>query len=218
MAMSKTKEVGGGPATGLADDFVSSLQKLLNGGGMGTAGSPLASGNPLNVLVDILGKGGGNIGGAFSEMLSKQQDRDVNNLRSRFGAGGGTAFGSPAAYAESMYRAEAAPQITSAIGNLQLGALGPLMEMMGSFAHKGVSQRQTIQEPTTFGNIVNTVSQVGKAAAPFLLPGIGMAPHIASAVDSFSQMTPNVRGSTMVNRTSPPMQHYNMPTFNFGGR
>lgn len=168
------KEVGGGGATGLADNYISQLQKILNGGGTGTAGSPLAggTGSIMSVLTDILGAGGGKVGGSISEMLSKQQERDVSGIRARFGAGGGGAYGTPGAFAESLYRSEAAPQITSAIGGLQLQAIMPLLSAITGLSSKGISQRETVQTPGAFSDIVKLAGSAGQAALPFLKPGL----------------------------------------------
>lgn len=175
----KTSEVGGGSAKGLADNYISTLQQLLNGGGMGTAGSPDAMGstsNIMSVLTDILSGGKGKAGSAISELLSKQQGRDVNALRSRFGAVGGQAFGTPAAYAESLYRAEAAPQITSAITGMQLQTILPLLQMITGLSGKGISQAQTTQQKTGLGQALDVFGQVGGMALPFLTGGFGGMP------------------------------------------
>jgi len=166
----KTKEVGGGAATGLSDNFIGMLQSLMNGGGVGTAGSPNAvgsTGNIMSVLSDILAGANGKAGGAISQMISKQQERDVNGLRSRFGAGGGTAFGTPAAFAESQYRAEAAPQITTAITGLQLQAMAPLLQAMFGLSQKGIAQRQLIQQKSGFGQALDVGGQIAQAAIKY---------------------------------------------------
>lgn len=180
----KTKAVGGGPATGLADNWISALQQLLNHGGLGPAGSPNAGGSTgdiMSVLSDILSAGGGKAGNAISDMISKQQTRDVNALRSRFGAGGGVAFGTPAAYSESLYRAEAAPQITNAITGLQLQTIMPLLSAITGLSGKGIAQRQIVQEKSGLAQGLGLLTGIAGAAAPFFLPGIGGAGRGATA-------------------------------------
>jgi hypothetical protein len=100
----------------------------------------------------------------LQQILQTQQTNDVNSLRSRFGAGGGTAFGTPAAYAESQYRAQAAPQITSAIGNLQLQALSPLLAQMGALTQRGTPQAENVFQPSA------------------LMQGLGIAAPIAGTL------------------------------------
>lgn len=187
----KIKEVGGGPATGLADNFVGMLQSLMNGGGVGPGGSPNAvgsTGNIMSVLSDILSGGGGKAGSAISQLISKQQERDVNALRSRFGVGGGTAFGTPAAFAESQYRAEAAPQITNAITGLQLQALGPILQSIYGLSQKGIAQRQLIQQKSGFGQVLDVfggIAKEGMKYAPLAFndgPSLPPAPNIPSEI------------------------------------
>lgn len=141
---------GGGAAGGLSNDFISVLQKLLNSGGMGAGGRPNAPGSTgdiYSVLSDIFKGANGNAGGAIQQLLSKQQERDVNGLRARFGAQGGTAFGTPGAIAEGNYRAGAAPQIASAITNMQMQAIGPLLQAMMGISGKAIPQAQIVQNP-----------------------------------------------------------------------
>jgi len=182
----KTQEVGGGKATGLANETISGLQALLNTGGLGTAGSPNAAGSTggiFGILSDLLSSGAGAPGKAATQLLSKQQERDTNAIRARFGASGGAAFGTPAAHAEGLYRAEAAPQITQAITGLQMSALGPLLQMIAGFSDKGIAQRQLIQKKSGLGQALGTVAQIGGAALPFLAPGVGSiaGPALAGA-------------------------------------
>lgn len=192
----KTKEVGGGPATGLADNYVSMLQQLMNSGGMGTAGSPQvgSGGDIMSVLADILGAGGGKAGGAINQLLSKQQERDVNNIRARFGMSGGTAFGTPAAHAESLYRAEAAPHIAQAITGMQLQAIMPLLQQIGGLSQMGIPQRQVIQQKTGLGqalDVVGGLAQTGmQFAGGFSRGGLPAAPAMdfTGALDG---ITPN---------------------------
>lgn len=166
------KEVGGGPATGLANDFVSFLQNGLMTGqfGGGTAGARFAGANPggstmgiAGVLNDILAGGAGQLGGSLSDMISKDTERQTNALRARFGVGGGQAFGSPAAYAESMLRAEQAPRLTQAIGGLQMQALNQLMPIMAGLAGKGISQRETIAQPNPIASGVAAIAPIAGA-------------------------------------------------------
>ena len=55
---------------------------------------------------------------AALQQINNQTTQGLANLKAQFTAGGGGAFGTPAAYAESNYLAQAAPQIATALGNL----------------------------------------------------------------------------------------------------
>lgn len=165
----QTKEVGGGPAVGLANDFVKFLQSGLNSGtfGGGNAMNGAQNANPFGstvgiagILNDILSGGAGQVGGSLQEMISKQSERDVGALRSRFGVSGGQAFGTPAAYAESMLRSETAPKLTSAIGQLQLQTVMPLLQMLTGLSGKGITQRETVQQPSPFANALSIAAPI----------------------------------------------------------
>lgn len=172
----KTTEKGGENVMGLSKDFISALQSLLNTGGMGSGGSPDAMGTTggiAGILQSILSPGAGKLGGNLMDILNKDTERGANALRSRFSAGGGTSLGTPAAYAEGLYRGEAASRNTSAIGDLQMGAIGQLLPLLAGFAGKGVTQRQLVQEPSTFGQIASVVAPIASAALPFLSPAFG---------------------------------------------
>lgn len=171
----KYKEVGGGPATGLANDFVGFLQSGLNTGSFGgvTAAQRTQGANPIGatqgiagVLNDILSGGAGQLGGSLQQLISQDTERQAGALRSRFGLGGGTAFGTPAAYAESQLRAQQAPQLTQAIGGLQLSAIGQLLPLIAGLAGRGISQRETIASPSPWAS----AAAIG---APIIGAGLG---------------------------------------------
>lgn len=177
MAM-KYKTVGGTPNEGLPADFTNMLQGMLTGsyGGAG-ASSQAANADPYGstqgiggILQDLLSGGAGKIGGSMADMISKTQTRNVNDLRSRFGTGGGTAFGTPAAYAESMLRSEEAPKLTQAIGGLQQNALAQLLPIFAALAARGTPQAEVVgqQNPWVQGITLGTnVLGAVASAVPF---------------------------------------------------
>ena len=171
----KTKEVGGGPAIGLAEDFI----KLLSGtfGGQPSPGDRFSTANPVGstggiaeILSNILSPGAGNIGGAYSEMISRENDRNVAAIRSRFGASGGTSFGTPAAYAESQYRAEAAPRTALGIGQLQLQTLLPILQLAAGLSSRGIPQAQELAygKQSGLGSIISTAGSIIPGAAKLI--------------------------------------------------
>jgi len=152
----KTREVGGGAATGLSDDLIGAFRSLIAGnyGGQPGPGQRYDAANPvgstndfLGAITDILSPGGGRAGAGLTATIGRQSARDVADLRARYGATGGQAFGTPAAYAESQYRAEAAPRAATAVSQAQLSALMPLLALMAQLSGKGLSQRSTVIEP-----------------------------------------------------------------------
>ena len=181
----KTKTVGGSKGgRSVSANWEEGLNALLNPGR--SVGSPAGgmaveqTGGIMGVLSDILAGGGGNVGGSLATLLEKSQERNVNNIRSRFGAGGGMAFGTPGAYAESLYRAEAAPQIATQVGQLQLSAVQPLIQGIMQMYGINTPQAQTIQQKSTLGQIAGTVGQLAPIAGQFFAPGL--APVAATSV------------------------------------
>jgi hypothetical protein len=171
----KYKEVGGGPATGLANDFIGFLQGGLNTGsfGGGSATQRTQGANPVGqtqgiagILNDILSGGAGQLGGSMQDLISRDTNRQADALRARFGLGGGTAFGTPAAYAESNLRAEQAPNLVNAIGGLQLGAIGQILPLIAGLAGRGISQRETVASPSPWAS----AAAIG---APIIGAGLG---------------------------------------------
>lgn len=185
----KTKEVGGGPATGLANDFVGFLQGGLGSGtfGGGASAGQAGAANPVGatqgiagILNDILSGGAGQIGGSMQQLISQDTNRQADALRSRFGVGGGTAFGTPAAYAESQLRSQQAPQLVNAIGGLQMQTIAPLLQLMAGLSQKGISQRETVASPSPWAS----AAAIG---APIIGAGLGALagnPMAGSAIGS----------------------------------
>lgn len=180
----KYKEVGGGSATGLADNFVQFLQQGLQTGsfGAGTASGQANAANPVGstngiagVLNDILSGGAGNLGGSLAKMLQTQQANDVSGIRSRFGVGGGTAFGTPGQYAEATYRAQAAPQIATAVGGLQMNALSQLLPIIANLSGKGIAQREGTFQENPWMTAAKLGLQGAGAVAGFMAGGPGGA-------------------------------------------
>lgn len=156
------------------------------------------------ILNDLLSGGAGQVGGSMQQMIHADTERGANALRARFGAGGGTAFGTPGAYAESLYRAEAAPRATQAVAGLQLQALFPIMQMMAALAGRGISQRETIAQPNPVvsgltalagglqaaGGMANTFSGLGSMGGG----GMPMPQVDMTALDQyFTQNIPVIR-------------------------
>jgi hypothetical protein len=203
----KYKEYGGGPATGLADNFIQFLSQGLNTGsfGAGQAAGGDAMGQTqgiAGVLNDILSGGAGNLGGSMAQLIRNDTTDQVNQMRARFGASGGTAYGTGAQYGEGVLRSKQAPALTTAVGNLQMGAIQNLMGIMASLAGKGIAQRQgTMEEnPWVTGmKIAGGVAKTGAAimAAPATggasLAAIppGMEESLSGPLPSM-QLTPNM--------------------------
>ena len=173
MAM-KYKQVGGEPS-GVGKDYSDLLQSLLTGSfGAAGATSQAANANPVastggisDVLRDILSGGAGKIGGAMATQIGQQQTRDVDALRARFGAGGGAAFGTPASSAEAIYRANVAPQITTAIGGLQENLLNQLFPQYADIYNRTTPQASTVGVQNPWIQGLGLATQAAGAIAPF---------------------------------------------------
>lgn len=196
----KEQTVGGGAATGFAPEFIKWLQGGLSTGtfgGMSAAGQ-YAGANPMgstqgfgNVLNDIMAGGAGQIGGSMQQMIEKSTNRNADALRARFGAQGGQAFGTPAAFAEATMRAEQAPQLVNAIGGLQLQALMPILQMMMGVTQMGTPQSQTVmkQNPWVQGIGIGTdiINAIGN-----LVPGGSGGGGNASSMAYFDPASVNI--------------------------
>lgn len=208
----KYKEYGGGPATGLADNFIQFLSQGLNTGtfGAGQAAGGDAMGQTqgiAGVLNDILSGGAGNLGGSMAQLIKNDTNDQVNALRARFGAAGGTAYGTGAAYGEGVLRSKQAPALTTAVGNLQMGAIQNLMGIMAQLAGKGIAQRQGVMEENpwmTGAKVAGGIVKTGAAmmAAP-ATGGASLAPIPSSVEGALSgplpqlQLTPNMAAQQM---------------------
>jgi len=214
----KTKEVGGGPATGLADQFVSWLSQGLNTGMFGP-GAP-AGGDAFGAtrgvgsyLTDVLSGGAGTLGGNLATMIGKETDRNAAALRARFGVGGGSAFGTPAAYAESLFRSESAPKLATAVGGLQQNALRMLLPLFANIAQKGITQRQTVTEQNPWVTAAGVAAPIAAAALNFAAPGAGSAVSgLMAGVQAGNRMAAPAQSSILSNIYSGGFgQNYELP-------
>jgi len=185
----KASTVGGGPATGLSKEWVDFLSSGLTTGHFGNPGQAFAGADPMGsttgfagVLNDVLSSGGGKFGGALGELIANRQKSDIGDLRARFGITG-SAFGTPGAYAESSYRAKVAPEIATQVGQLQLSALEPLLQMIMGTSMRGIPQAETVvsQNPwlsgiTALGGLLPGVGDIMKGLADLHRPATTPAP------------------------------------------
>ena len=167
----KAKTVGGGNATGLSNDFFDFLSRGLNTGTFGAGGR----GSPYNdtmgiagILNQLLSKGAGSFGGALGDMINRQNTNNIADLRSRFGFGGGMAYGTPGAQAEAGYRAQHGADTAVAIGGLQLDALKSLFPLYQQAASIGTPQAQTIMQQNPLAGALSAIAPVASAVLPFL--------------------------------------------------
>lgn len=167
----KPKTVGGGHATGLANDFFDFLQRGLNTGTFGTGGV----GNPINqttgiagILNQLLANGAGSFGGALGDMISRQNTNNVADLRARYGSGGGLGYGTPAAQAEASYDAQHAADTGVAVGQLQLQALQSLFPLYQQGASIGTPQASTVMQQNPWAAALGTITPIASTVLPFL--------------------------------------------------
>lgn len=225
------KEYGGGAATGLSDNLIAFLSQGLNTGSFG-AGSPAGGGamsqtvGIAGVLNDILSGGAGNLGGSMAQLIKNDTNDQVNALRARYGASGGTGYGTGAQYAEGVIRSKQAPALTTAVGNLQLGAVQNLLGLLGQISQKGIAQRQGVMEqnPLLTGLSVgaNVVKQGISAFSGGGLPGAdvmtaGNIPALSGPTPGV-QLTPSAAASMLSTKALPAVSSYGaVPTlFDYG--
>lgn len=193
--MAPTVKQASNSATGFSNNFMTMLSGLLGGVGGHSAAGQFGQANPTGqtqggaagILSDILSGGAGKLGGALGTQLQQQQTRDINSINSRFGAFGGTSLGTPAASADAQYRAQAAPNITSAIGQLQLGAISPLLSAGYGLANRGVTTPYMQTNPIVQGiqGLTGAVSGAGS-----ILSGLGMGG--GGSANTSSMVPPNL--------------------------
>ena len=164
-------ELGGQPSGDFAKVFTEFLQQLITGQpSQGTPdkvstgprggtipGTPAAdpidkTEGIMSTLQDLIG--GGDITGqaeSLQQIIQSDIERGSANLRERFTAsGGGSSAGTPAAVAESLFRAEAVPRGALAVGQLEsqnrdqmIRALLPILGLAGQFTGLGTPQAST---------------------------------------------------------------------------
>lgn len=180
----RERTVGGGPAKGLAEDFTSFLRNFITSGsfGSGTAGQQFTAADPAGGAANIFGLLNSMISNptadrSVQELISKDIERGRNDLRARFGAGGGMAFGSPAAFAEALYQSEQAPRTAMAMDQMaqsRIGTLMPFFQMLQNISSLGIPQAQATMEPKPWLQALNLGMDVAGTVLPFV-PGIGTA-------------------------------------------
>lgn len=97
---------------------------------------------------------------ALQAIADRRSQRDVADLRARFGVMGGTT-GSPAAFAESQYRAEAMPQIINALAQADQGQQAINLQNQLGNRNLDLSQLQNISNFIS-GNRSLDVTQRGQ--------------------------------------------------------
>lgn len=168
--------MGGG-----GNGFTQDQQNTLAGFGLGTPtkkgqtpSTAFAGANPIGAtkgiagdINDILSSGAGQLGGSLQQLLARQNTQNIGDLRARFGQTGNT-YGTGAQFAESNYRAAAAPEAATQIGRLQLETLMPLLQLMSGTAGKGIPQSQNYLEQNPLVSGLEALSGVAGGTGSFL--------------------------------------------------
>ena len=209
----KVKTTGGGAAKPFASDFIDWLgTNTTSSGGFNTAIGRLLSGQGLsdngnqaydtayNKAMGGIGQVGLDPNSQFAQgintMLQQRQTQAQNDLRARFGAQGGMAFGTPAATAEARYLAESTPQIAATLGQYDLQKRGvdlqTLLGLMGAQSQRSqfnnAQGSQLIQQLLGLGG---NAMQIGTPQAQTMVqPGLlqqigGIASGVASVANPF---------------------------------
>lgn len=179
----KESTVGGGPAKGLGEDWTKFLQQFITSGsfGGGTSGEHFNAADPGGDAAGIFGLLNSIISNPQADqgvqtLINKDIERGRNDLRARYGAGGGMGFGTPAAFAESLYQAEQAPRTAMAMDQMaqnRLGALMPLFGFANQISSLGIPQAQSVMEPKGWMQGFNLLMDVANTAANFVPFGGG---------------------------------------------
>jgi len=204
----KERTIGGGPATGLAEDFTGFLKNLINTGsfGGGTAGQQAGAANPMGDTQGIMGLLNSIVSNpqadqSVQQLISKDIERGRNDLRARFGAGGGMAYGTPAAFAEGLYQAEQAPRTAIAMDQMaqqRVASLMPFFQMIQNISSMGIPQAQSTLQPSGGMQAFNILMDIANTAANFMPQGPGggqtnsRGPTPATS-NSLTQPRPNIR-------------------------
>ena len=135
-------------------------------------GRSLGAFDTINKLIsgtDITG-----MGKSLESIIESDIGRNVADLRERFTAGGGGGIGTPEAVAESLFRSEALPRKTMALGQLdiqskqqQLAALMPLLQLIAQMSGMGIPQAQSSAffDPGAFAQFMSGLGGVAKGVA-----------------------------------------------------
>jgi hypothetical protein len=189
MGAPKMRTAGGGGAKPVADSFNNFLLESLNSGGFSGMMSGQNNPSPLsfNTSVDMNNPQFA----AMNQMLQQQQTQNIAGLRERFGGPAGR--GTPGAFAEGNYLAQANPQNVLAMGQLadsirgqnradfqaqgqyDLGRMGleqNNMEMMMRALMQaqglGTPQAQNYMQPSGFSQTLGAIGSLAPyALAPF---------------------------------------------------
>lgn len=174
------KTVGGGPAKQLGADWTNFLQNFINSGsfGGGTAGQQFAGADPSGSTGGIFGLLNSMVSNPSADagvldLINRDIERGRNDLRARFGQGGGMGFGTPAAFAEALYQSEQAPRTAVAMDQMAQNRLASLMPLFGfanQIAGLGIPQAQTIMQPSPWMQGINLALDVANTAAKFVNP------------------------------------------------
>jgi hypothetical protein len=136
-------------------------------------------------------------------------------MRSRFGASGGMAFGTPAAYGEALLRSETAPKMAQVMQQGQLAAISQLLPIFANLSGKGITQREGTLSPPAWQSAAAIALPVagtvigGLAGGP---PGAmaGNAAGTAAAGGMSSARQPSLSNSRGWQDFQVPMPNFEM--------
>lgn len=169
---------GTGAGRGLLEQFDEAIgrerESQLQRVGTGAVDQTQGLAQALNAIVqgpDVTGTQS-----AVQEIIQRQSERDIADIRERFTAGGGSR-GTPSAVAEALFRSEVAPRLAAATGQLdlaasqqQIQALIPILQVLSQFAGRGVPQATPFVEVKE--GPLQTLAGLGQGAGS-VISGIG---------------------------------------------
>jgi hypothetical protein len=171
-------------------------------GALGSPSNTLNTNNSINPVSAGSADANGTFGTAVQGVLDRQLQRNIADLRARFGASGGTSMGTPAGSAEALLRAEALPQMAAALGNINLQERG-LNLQEGQINQAGQIAQAELNQQGALGNINAQLQAMGLDAqtanmiSSTMLQGQGMN---MNAQQNQQQITGNLFNSLFGNQ------------------
>lgn len=179
-----TKQIGGGGATAVSNEFSNMLLQGLQGGFGAVPGTQTGPADAFN-------RPNSGLGGYLQMLLSGQgaqgliaqanaeKENSIGDLRERFSIAG-QGYGTPASVAEARYRGTVDPQIANIYSQNVMQALSQILPLYGQQVGIGTPQAQMVQTPTLGANILNGITGLAQTAGQFRAPGLSSAAQAPS--------------------------------------
>jgi hypothetical protein len=151
--------IHGGYAPPQFQGFTPQTPGQINYAAPSWVGTDYGNPNAQNSATAQLGSAGsanvdGEFGSAVREILNRQSEKSIGDLRARYGATG-SGLGSNAQFAESNFRAEALPQIAAALGNINQQERGLNLTQRGQDLQNFYAGQNNLMQGQNAQNLFN---------------------------------------------------------------